>query len=145
MLVNGVQLRLTPLPHIPYLYFAPVLFLLSIYFHISSSIYHINITLTFSIYPYTSLLPLLTVSISHLSLYIHHNILATPILLYHIFSFILYYILTLLHDGCFLLYHISSFFSLFYYISVWTTLKVHSGITGKGTRWSGDWLASAGF
>jgi hypothetical protein len=47
MLVDGVQPRLTPLPHIPYLYFTPVLFLLSIYFHISSSpIYHSNITLT---------------------------------------------------------------------------------------------------
>jgi hypothetical protein len=44
-----------------------------------------------SIYPYTSLLPLLTVSISHLSLYIHHNILTTPILLYHILSFTLLY------------------------------------------------------
>jgi hypothetical protein len=38
LLVNGVQPRLTPLPHIPYLYFTPVLFLLSIYFRTPPSI-----------------------------------------------------------------------------------------------------------
>jgi hypothetical protein len=121
MLVNGVQLRLTPPPHIPYslLYtsITLIIYLLS-YLLLHLSLQHLS--LHFSIYPYTPLLPLLTVFISPLFLYLPHNILATPILLYHIFSFILYYIYyftTLLHDGC-LLYYISSFFSLFYYISV---------------------------
>jgi hypothetical protein len=100
MLVNGVQLRLTHLPHIPYslLYTSIILiiYLLS-YLFLHLSLQHYSHS---SIYPYTSLLPLVTVFISPLFLYLPHNILTTYIISSLSYSTTF---LTLLHDGCFLL------------------------------------------
>jgi hypothetical protein len=62
---------------------------------------------------------------------------------------------TILHYTSPLLHLIISFHYLSYYIdslslsfpyptiSLYDNFKVHSGTTGKGTRWSADWFASA--